>query len=135
MRRLDGVGHVEVSFGEGSAVVEAKENRGFDPTRIAAAIEGAGFDAREIRVEAVGTLVEHEERPALRFRDPPHLLILSEGGGLKGSMPFGPSWHRTVRVTGLLCDPPDEETAGIQVDEIGEVEDDTSPKSALSDGL
>lgn len=105
-------------------MVQAEEGGGFDPTLIAKVIRDAGFGAREIRINAKGTLTNHEGRLGLRLPGTPNLLILAGGErfeDLKASRPLASSVIE-VEVEGRLRSSYGDGSPGMEVDEWRELD-------------
>ena len=116
MRRLDGVGKVNVSLEEGAAVLTPKPGRSFDPTGISKAVKNAGFTPEEVRFTVRGKLVRHEKFLALDVPGLQKLLVLERGPGAeqlrKSEVPEG----YEITVTGRLHASHGDEPPGMTVE-------------------
>ncbi len=77
LKRVGGVGSIEVSLGAGSAALTASDEGSIDVSSIPEAIRKAGFTPGTIEVTAVGTIsAEDSERPLLEVSGTDQELLL-----------------------------------------------------------
>ncbi len=83
-------------------MIRAGGDGGFDPTRIARAVEAAGFGAGEVRIKVRGTLTLYDDLLALELPTAPRLLVLAAGERFDELQASGPPVGTRILIEGPL---------------------------------
>jgi mercuric ion binding protein len=123
LKKVEGVGTIEVSMGEGSASMSASEEGSIDVTSLPGAIRKAGFTPGTIEVTAVGRIsAEDGERSLLEVSGTDQkLLLVNLSEEIDEKVAEFSAAGVSVRVSGALHVHP-EELAGLQAVTIEAVE-------------
>ena len=98
-------------------VTSSAETGGFEVSEIIQAIRDAGFGIGEMRIQARGTLMEHEDSLALSLPDSPHRLILVAGEELEKLKASGEQIGSSLWVEGKVYPSKDSKPDGMQLHE------------------
>ena len=103
-------------------MTSSAETGGFDVSEIIQAIRDAGFGIGEMRIQARGTLVKHEDSLALSLPGSPHRLILVEGEELEELKASGTQIGSSLRVEGKVYPSKDSQPGGMRLHEWKRIE-------------
>lgn len=102
LRKIDGVGSVEVDLGAGTATLTAVSGESIDLAAIPRAVERAGFSTGPVEATAVGTISAATRGKRLTIGDDQFLFLVNLDDSLESRLSAAERAGTAVRVRGAV---------------------------------